>query len=329
MKRRNGEGTIFKDKNGRWVAMAYVPRVDGSSKREYVASGKKYEVVKKKLDERLSQKSRFTPPSEKNWSVGEYLDYWLREIHAREIRHTTKTTYEVMIRKHIKPFLGNYKLRELSVFNLRCSLDAMEEQGRTARIRLECLRVLSVCLNYAMSEEGGELVSRNVAQLVKKPKYKNKEIVIWTAEQAAWFLRVAQNHPKYIAFLLILIYGIRRGEAIGLSWTDIDFEDNKVHIRQQLCRIDGKVVACDLKTDSSRRVLPLLPFVREALLAYAAKNGPAPPLCAISQAAATLGSSSEAGYPKTRRRPLRWCLPQQAPPPTPAPPTTPPACKQK
>lgn len=270
-KRINGEGTIFKRKDGRWVAQAHVKLVDGVKKR-ISATAKTKQLAKEKLDGLLGQKNRYTSPSDKNWTVAEYLDYWMSNIHYKNIREQTKVNYSVFINKHIKPTMGNHKLCDFSVFNIRSALDVMEQNGVSARVRLECLRVLSVCLNYAMSEEGGELVTRNVAQLAKKPKYKAKETVIWTLGQAKLFLQAAKEHPKFIAYLLIIIYGLRRGEAAGLCWRNIDFENNVIHIRQQIIRLNGKLVACDLKTENGRRDLPMMDFVRNALLEHAKKH---------------------------------------------------------
>jgi integrase len=122
-----------------------------------------------------------------------------------------------------------------------------------------------------------ELIFRNVAQLVEKPKHTPKKSIIWTAEQAASFLKTAKNHPQYIAFLLLLTYGMRRGEVLGLRWHDIDFENGVIHVRQHIDRINGKIMARDLKTANSRRELPLMASVRAALLTHAEQHGITPP----------------------------------------------------
>ena len=118
-----------------------------------------------------------------------------------------------------------------------------------------------------------ELVYRNVAQLVERPKYTAKETAIWTADQAALFLETISDHPLYIAFLLLLTYGMRRGEALGLRYSDIDFENGYLYIRQQIGRVGGSVKARDLKTINSKRRLPLMANVRTALLNHAKRNG--------------------------------------------------------
>jgi integrase len=63
------------------------------------------------------------------------------------------------------------------------------------------------------------------------------------------------------AFTLLLLYGLRRGEVLGLRWRDVDEEDCEIRIRQQVQRINGELRFYPVKTASGRRDLPLLPIV--------------------------------------------------------------------
>ena len=183
--RANGDGTIFKRKDGRWSAQAYVTLLNGERKRVCVTA-KNHEAVRIKLREILEQENRRVPYSEKEWTVAEYLDYWMRDIQMGRIRETTLSTYSRMIKNYIKPTLGNLKMRNLSVYDIRHALDVLKSRGCLGATLQKYLQILSACLNCAMREE---LIQRNVAQLVEKPKYAPKETVIWTAEQAALFLQ--------------------------------------------------------------------------------------------------------------------------------------------
>jgi integrase len=69
----------------------------------------------------------------------------------------------------------------------------------------------------------------------------------------------------YAAFVLLIFYGLRRGEALGLRWEDIDFDAGTIRIRQQLQRIRGELLLAPLKTQAGKRDLPLLDVVRQAL----------------------------------------------------------------
>ena len=273
MKRRgNGDGSIYQRPNGSWSALATVTLVNGDKKRKCVTA-KTRDSVKEKLRELLEQENRRIPYVKKDWTVAAYFDHWIRDIQVNRIRETTITSYTLVIKKYIKPVLGNHKLCTLSTFDVRRALEELKERGCSSRTKLEFLRILSSCLSCAMREE---LIFRNVAQLVEKPKHIPQKFIIWTAEQAASFLKTAKNHPQYIAFLLLLTYGMRRGEVLGLRWSDIDFDNGVIHIRQQIDRINGTITARDLKTANSRRELPLMGNVRTALYKHAEQNGVTP-----------------------------------------------------
>ena len=270
MKRRgNGEGTIFKDKNGRWRAMLYVSSGNGAKKR-IQTSAKSYEAIKKKVKEIQEREKNGLIYTAKGWTVAEGLDYWLYKVHIKKIRENTLDSYERAIKNHIKPVYGGYKVQELTVRHMRLGMDTLEERGVSGRMRNEARKIMSAFLQWCMTEE---LIMRNVARLIEKPQHTPKKTVIWAAKQASFFIKAIREHRYYIVFVLFFCYGLRRCEDIGLRYCDIDFENNVIHVRQQIGRIKGKLKAWKPKTKESLRTLPLIPFVRSAILAHAEKNG--------------------------------------------------------
>ena len=273
MKRKcNGEGTIFKRKDGRWSAQAYVTLTDGTRKRISITKPER-EAVKAKLDEVMAQEKKKIPFAEKSWTVAAYLEHWLKHTVKTRTRPNTFARYESVVRTHIIPTLGNKRLNELGVRDVQCAIEKLKLKGCGGRTMQIYRQVLSSALNRAMRDE---LLFRNVARLVDLPKYEKKEVVIWTAKQAALFLQTAQADRWYVGYLMMLTYGIRRGEMAGLRWCDIDFENDCFHIRQQINRIDGKLCAGAVKTKAGRRTLPLVSAVRAALLERARSSGIAP-----------------------------------------------------
>ncbi len=122
--------------------------------------------------------------------------------------------------------------------------------------------VLSAALTQAQREE---LLFRNVARLVELPTYKPNEIKPWSVDEASRFLEATKPEPLYAAFALLMQYGFRRGEVLGLRWCDIDYTGRLLHIRQQLQRVGGELRVGDLKTDAGRRDEPLTNFASEVL----------------------------------------------------------------
>jgi integrase len=135
------------------------------------------------------------------------------------------------------------------------------EPGESIRLVHVLRQVLSAALSRAVREE---LVSRNVARLVELPPWEAAEAVPWSAAEALAFLTAAKSDPLYRAFVLLLLYGMRRGEVLGLRWSDI--EDNTIHVRQQVQRIKGKLLTGPVKTRAGKRDLPLLGLADEALM---------------------------------------------------------------
>lgn len=152
-------------------------------------------------------------------------------------------------------------------------LNRLYADGASERI-LHLLRtVLSSALGRAEKEE---LVYRNVARLIDLPKYERKPITPWTYEQAVTFLDACDGHRWALGYFLLLTYGMRRGEVLGLRWSDIDFERDIIHVRQQLQRIHGALQTGPVKTSAGRRDLPLLLPIRGRFLALRDERMPEP-----------------------------------------------------
>jgi integrase len=92
-----------------------------------------------------------------------------------------------------------------------------------------------------------------------------RAIQSWTVDEAKRFLTASRPDPFYAAFVLLVLCGLRRGEVLGLGWSDIDFDTGAVHIRQQIQRIRHELVLGPVKTHAGRRTLPLLDPARQAL----------------------------------------------------------------
>jgi integrase len=82
-------------------------------------------------------------------------------------------------------------------------------------------------------------------------------VAVWTAAQTAQFLNSISEHRLYAAYHLIALRGLRRGEAAGLRWCDLDLDGKTAMICQQLQQYDGRLAICPPKTPHSTRVIAL------------------------------------------------------------------------
>ncbi|WP_329101632.1 tyrosine-type recombinase/integrase [Streptomyces sp. NBC_01439] len=268
----NGEGTIYRRQDGRYEGAVYVLTSNGTRKRVRVYGATRAEVSKK-LTEAKAKNDQGIPVADKTWKLGEYLDYWLKEVIKPNRRATTYDLYEGNVRLYLKPGLGHLTLNKLSVPTLQTYLNRQLAAGQSVR-KVQTLReVVSSALTQAMREEQ---LTRNVAQLVtvRETYGEGEEVWPWSSHEAKQFLEAAKVHHWFPAFLLSVLYGMRRGEVLGLRWQDIDFVHQRIYIRQQVFRAGGKVQIGPVKTKAGQRTLPLLGVVADVLREHHERQTP-------------------------------------------------------
>lgn len=261
-RRANGEGTIYPRKDGRWEGAVYLLTVAGTRKRLRVYGTTRAEVHARLTEIKAKGHAGIPVPS-LHVRLADYLDYWLEAIVKPNLRPTTFVRYSVNVRLYIKPSLGKYQLVQLTVPIVQAFLNAHLASGYSIRSAQIVRTALSAALTNAQREE---LVMRNVARLVKLPSYEPSEVVPWTDDEVRDFLWAARSDQLLVAFLLLALYGLRRGEVLGLRWQDVDFKQSVLRIRQQVLRYGGMLHVGPVKTRASRRDLPLLPAMHAALL---------------------------------------------------------------
>ena len=259
-KRPNGGGSITKRKDGRYHGRAYVLTPDGTRKRVSVY-GRTWEETDAKLAELIRNTRRGVPTPTGSLRFGDYLDYWLEHVVKGQLRPSTYASYEPCVRLHIKPALGSKRLSQLTPAEVRTFLQAkvkeVDEHGRrrlSARTVQYLHAILRAALQHAVREE---LVARNVARLVQPPRVPHEEVRPLDDDEIRAFLAAGRTDRLYAAYLLMIGLGLRRGEVLGLRWTDVDLDARVVRVRRTLQRVNGEILFSEPKTPRSRRTVPL------------------------------------------------------------------------
>lgn len=202
-------------------------------------------------------------------TVAEHLDEWLAG--RRKIRESTRSNY-VHALKPVREQLGQVELQRLTKTHVDRLLNDLLAGGRRVGIKGRplaprtvtlTLTVLGMALDDAVKQ--GTLV-RNVARLVDRPSVTHREMSTWTAEQAAAYLTYVADHRLSVAWQLSL-YGLRRGEVLGLRWSDVDLVAGTLTVRLQRVIVDRQVVEHEPKTERGKRTLPLDQGLVDALTA--------------------------------------------------------------
>lgn len=257
----NGAGTVTRRKDGRYQAAVYVTTASGNRVRRFVY-GKTWEEAHGALVKLLGQERQGLPQPDRTWKVGEYLRYWLEDVVRVSKRPATYDLYETMCRLYLIPGLGRHSLDRLTVAQVQAFLNRRAKAGDSAR-KVQVMRtVLSSALTRAWREE---LVPRNVARLVTVGEAVPHEVEPWSPAEVGRFLRQANGDPLYPAFVMIFYLGLRRGEALGVAWDDVDWHAGTISIRWQSQRSSGTLQRRPVKSKAGRRMLPLLDVIRDAL----------------------------------------------------------------
>lgn len=117
-KRANGEGSIWLRKDGRYGYAAYVPTTAGTYKRAQ-GYARTHDEARRKLTELVQHADQGVPVASVNWTVAEYLTYWLHQVVRDERRPKTYQGYEGVVRLHLIPGLGRKRLGRLTAQDVR------------------------------------------------------------------------------------------------------------------------------------------------------------------------------------------------------------------
>ncbi|MFD9814492.1 tyrosine-type recombinase/integrase [Streptomyces sp. NPDC059080] len=247
----NGAGSIWQRKDGRYEGRVYVPQPDGTSKRKTVY-GATWEECDEKRQELVRRARQGIPTPTRSAKLSEWLPYWLEHYVQPRRKLSTYDKYESHVRLYLVPLVGAKRLESLSVADVRRFITKVQT-AQTAATAKEAHRVLRTALTAAVREE---LITRNVASLVEPPRVKQREIHPWSLDETLAFLEAARRDPLYAAFVLAIAMGLRRGELVGLRWSDVDLDNRVLHVRHQTQRRRGTLYDDDPKSRRSR-VVPM------------------------------------------------------------------------
>ena len=116
------------------------------------------------------------------------------------------------------------------------------------------------------------LVTKNPTQGCALPKVEHKEMKTLTADQLSTFFQEARDSGVYELYYLDLATGLRRGELLGLKWTDLDVESKMLSVTKQVNRINGELAVSPPKTRNSIRTLALPQQAVDLLIAEHKKH---------------------------------------------------------
>lgn len=248
----------------------------GKRKQKWFSGFNTKKEAEKEMVRKMNELEKGTLVVSTNITLGEYLENWLLDFVKGAVKPTTFESYSRLIRTYIIPSLGSLTLEKLHATHIQRFYNKMLEDGRTvgngglSSGTIQKLHgILRTALNHAVK---WQLVSRNVVILTEPPRIHKKEIFPLEIEEVKQLLFYAKNDRYYIAFLLAITAGLRRGEILGLRWKDVDLDARTASICKNLVLVNNKPVLQEPKTRRSARLVTLPYVTVQALLEHKQKQ---------------------------------------------------------
>jgi integrase len=220
----NGASSIYWSEYDKcWVGRVTMGvRDDGKPDRRKVKRKTEAEVTRevRKLEQQRDT-GKVKKPG-RAWTVEKWLTHWLENIAAPTVRRTTMVGYRSSVNNHLIPGIGAHRIDRLQPEHLEKLYKALQDgKGlKPATVHL-AHRTVRVALNEAVRR--GHIVE-NPAKIAKPPRVDEEEIIPFTVNEARRVLDTAERIRNGARFVVALTLGLRRGEALGLQWSDISIQ---------------------------------------------------------------------------------------------------------
>lgn len=252
----NGSVSTFKTAKGLWRAkFSYLNPETGMPMRA--------DITRKSASELQMAVREIQHRSEQGYALRDSrqaLLYWITEwkdtrLKDSDRKGSTQELYRNLATTHLaRSSLGQMPLKEIRPLHLTRFFSALSSASMSDSTRRNIYTVARALFEDAVSDG---LIAKTPMLTVKRPKVTRIEAKYLTSDQVSQVLGELEGSKHLLPIALIAVTGMRRGEALGLEWENIDFEKKVMKVRATLNRVDGKLVRTEPKTQNSRRDIAL------------------------------------------------------------------------
>jgi integrase len=229
----NYRSTIYQTKDGYWHGRVTIgARDDGQSDRRHIGGKTRSEVAEKvRALERDRDRARYAKSA---WTVGRWLTYWVENIAAPpHVAENTHNGYLVDVNKHLIPGLGAHRLERLTPDHVERLYAKLQRGGLSPGGVHHVHRTLRAALNEAVRRSH---LTRNPVLVAKAPKLDEEEVEPYDVPEIQRLLEAAARRRNGARWALALALGLRQGEALGLTWDDVDLDKCTIRVRRSRLR---------------------------------------------------------------------------------------------
>lgn len=282
--RGNGEGNIRQKKDGRWEARITIGRTeDGKQKFKYFY-GKTRDEAADKLTNYISESNKGIYIEPSKYTVSQWLTEWYDNYVVNSVKTSTRVSYELIIRQHLKPNFGHYKLKDLKSGIIQGVYSKMLKNGRVdgkGGLSEKTIRNIHLVFRKALQVAyANDMITKNPVtdgRITLPERPKKKDIRVFTPDEQKAIEQACKGSRWGMIILLDLYTGMRQGEVLGLSWNDIDTGKCTIAINKQLSRLKNFDKSIPNKTilniqpftkNSNDRIISVSPAIMARLMEY-------------------------------------------------------------
>lgn len=200
----------------------------------------------------------------------EFAEEWLKG--KVKIKDRTKISYEGIVNNHLIPYFGDGRISDLKRQNIKDFIGAKVEENKLSPKSIHnILLVLHQIISDAQVEG---LMIHNPYVKIEKPKREKPEVDYLRTHEIPIFLKACEavcDTTKYSLFHVAIFTGLRRGEFLGLQWGDIDWINQKIHVRRSLYKRTFQ----SPKSEYSKRAIDMGPRLVQILKEHRTKQNKA------------------------------------------------------
>ena len=227
-KRANGEGSIRKRKDGKWLVTFPTGRYLASGKKEYVYKYFSDQATAVRELQRLqSEKAMGVCHSKAAVKTGDWIETWIEKHKAPKLAPSTLTSYRNNFRVHIRPYVGEIALKDLATYHIQKTLDSMDG---SYSLFVKVYNVIHGALEKAV-ELG--MIPRNPCKGVAFPAEDKEDMRVLTQEEQQRFIEALDGEYYRVMLLTYLYTGMRAGECIPLQWKDVDLSKRTIRVNKK------------------------------------------------------------------------------------------------
>lgn len=240
--------TIGKDFDGKLIRKSFYSTI---SKADARAKAEQY-----KIDQAV-YKTTGELPEPSVMTFEKWANKWLDTYKKGIVKdHTYHFTYKSNIDKYLVPYFGKAHIADIQQIDIQKYFNTVRSEAGEplAKSTLDKHKLILKSMFDAAIDN--DLCYKNPVKNIKFQHVSDKEEKkVWTKEQA----EKAEEYSRKVYRLDVVLYlntGLRRSELLGLKWTDIDFDENTLHVQRAVVQTKGKIVIDNPKSATSDRIVP-------------------------------------------------------------------------